>query len=250
MSNGFSPRWSARIARSPEFGMPRVVLLGTGTSVGKTYVGRALAAALSGADVGAVIGALKPVESGLVEPSSDARLLAEASTPVGPAVPPPLYGYAEPLTPYLAALRSARPSIDIGRILDWVTHWEEAVRRDTGAKRSWTLIETTGGVFSPLSESATNYDLALALEPCTWVLVAPDALGVLHDVTATLEALSARGRSPDYVVLSAARAPDSSTGTNAGVLEALRIVAPAAVLGRNDGALGSLAARLVTAEPK
>ena len=33
------------------------------------------------------------------------------------------------------------------------------------------------------------------------MLVAPDALGVLHELTATLTALAARGRSPDFVVL-------------------------------------------------
>jgi dethiobiotin synthetase len=89
-------------------------------------------------------------------------------------------------------------------------------------------------VFSPLSEDATNFELARALEPAIWVLVAPDSLGVLHDLSATLQAMRARGRAPEHVVLSAAREPDASTGTNASELAALSIATPTAVLTRND----------------
>jgi dethiobiotin synthetase len=98
----------------------------------------------------------------------------------------------------------------------------------------WTVIETAGGVFSPLSASATNFDLAQALEPAIWLLVAADALGVLHDVSATLQAMRARARLPDYVVLSGAREADRSTGTNAAELTALRIATVHAVLARDD----------------
>jgi hypothetical protein len=83
-----------------------------------------------------------------------------------------------------------------------------------------TLIESAGGAFSPLATRLTNVDLALALEPALWVLVAPDALGVLHDVTSTLRALP---RPPDAIVLSSARAADASTGSNAAELTSLDI---------------------------
>ena len=96
------------------------------------------------------------------------------------------------------------------------------------------MVETAGGVFSPLNVSSTNFDLALALEPAVWVLVAADALGVLHDVSATLQAMSARGRLPDHIVLSAARAADASTGSNAAELCTLGVVQPSAVLARNE----------------
>ena len=113
----------------------------------------------------------------------------------------------------------------------------------------WSVVETAGGVFSPLSPTATNFDLALALEPAIWVLVAPDALGVLHDLSATLQAMRARGRTPDHVVLSGAREPDSSTGSNAAELEALGIVATSAVLARNDDrGIASLVERLLAGQ--
>ena len=94
--------------------------------------------------------------------------------------------------------------------------------------RHVTLIETAGGALSPLSATATNLDLARALSPALWLLVAPDALGVLHDCRVTLAAL---GRAPDALALSAARALDASSGTNAEELRWLGIASPLCVLG-------------------
>jgi dethiobiotin synthetase len=89
-------------------------------------------------------------------------------------------------------------------------------------------------VFSPLSLTETNFDLARALEPEIRILVAADALGVLHDVSATLQAMRARGRAVDHVVLSGAREPDASTGSNRAELEALGVATVSAVLARGD----------------
>jgi dethiobiotin synthetase len=76
------------------------------------------------------------------------------------------------------------------------------------------LIETAGGVLSPINENQTNLDLALALEPSCWVLVGADRLGVLHDMRATLTSMQYLARLPDIILLSAPRVPDESTGTN------------------------------------
>ncbi|HET7544579.1 MAG TPA: hypothetical protein VFK05_32135, partial [Polyangiaceae bacterium] len=115
----------------------------------------------------------------------------------------------------------------------------------------WSVIETAGGVFSPLGPGITNFELALALEPATWVLVAADALGVLHDVSATLKAMRASGRLPDHLVLSGARAPDESTGGNAAELATLGIAAPSANLARDDDSgVSALLDRLLEDEPR
>jgi dethiobiotin synthetase len=111
---------------------------------------------------------------------------------------------------------------------------------------AFAVIETAGGLFTPLAPGLTNWELARALDPSIWVLVAPDSLGVLHDTTATLEAARARGRVPDFVVLSAARPADASTGTNAAELESLGIVTPVAVLSRGDDDLSEFSARLLS----
>ena len=66
-----------------------------------------------------------------------------------------------------------------------------------------------------------------ALSPTLHVLVAPDRLGVLHDVGA---ALAAWPDAPEtWVVLSAPAASDASTGDNAAELETLGIARVAAV---------------------
>ncbi|HVR18507.1 MAG TPA: dethiobiotin synthase [Polyangiaceae bacterium] len=225
----------------------RIVVLGTGTGVGKTWVTVALTEALQRA--GARATALKPIETGVLSTSipamsdprstirsadpsglgerSDAAMLASIST-TRPAPPP--YALPDPVSPHLAARRAGR-AIELRSVLDYVVRVENEV---TSHVSSFVLVESAGGCLSPLGLGVSNADLALALEPAIWILVAPDALGVLHDVSATLGVLAARRRLPDHVVLSAAREPDASTGTNAAELEALGIVTPSATVGRGD----------------
>jgi dethiobiotin synthetase len=220
--------------------LPRVVVLGCGTGVGKTRVSVALLRELTGGHRTCV--GLKPIESGVPQgPESpatgtDARALAEAGS-FQTQAQHPLYALPTPVSPHLAA-RTAGIEIALPRVARWVEEIEEIESRMTLHVLSdsviWSVVETAGGVFSPLSPATTNYDLACALEPAIWVLVGADALGVLHELSATLQAMRARGRVPDRVVLSAARESDASTGSNARELSALGIVTPTAVLGRND----------------
>jgi dethiobiotin synthetase len=202
----------------------RIVLVGTGTSVGKTWVATELLRELQRRGVRAI--GLKPIESGVTEGSpTDAEQLAHLSS-TSPATPP--YRFAEPISPHLAA-RRAGVGIELDRALTYVQAHESS---SPGA----LVVETAGGLFSPLSESTTCFELARALDPARWVLVAADALGVIHDVMAALLAAKARGRAPDLVVLSAARASDASTGSNAAELARLGIVPRPFALGRNDSA--------------
>lgn len=202
----------------------RVVVVGTGTSVGKTWVTREVLAELRRRGVSAV--GLKPVESGVSDgAATDAAQLAALSAHA-PAPPP--YRLARPVSPHLAA-RVENRVIDPAQILTYVRSQESSA--PSGSRM---VIETAGGLFSPLGDSLTNWEVARSLDPARWLLVAPDALGVLHDVTATLGAARARGRAPDLVVLSAAREPDASTGTNARELQQLGLVARPFALGHDD----------------
>lgn len=220
--------------------MSRVVVLGTGTGVGKTYVTAALARALAAS--GRVVQAVKPVETGLqADAASDAETLSAASNAKTAPTPHPLFGFPDPITPWLAAEKAGAPPPSLPAIQQWV-HASEAALRYVAIH----VVETAGGVFSPLSPTATNFELARALEPCRWVLVAADSLGVLHDVTATLTAMRARGRTPDHVVLSAARVPDASTGTNAHALRTLGICDAVAELSRSELDLSRLVAALLS----
>lgn len=209
----------------------RIIVLGTGTGVGKTWVTSVLARALR--RCGAAVVALKPIETGVAAESegSDAAVLASASSSV-PSVPP--FVFPDPVSPHLAARRFGR-AIDLATVLEHVQRHEAKLATEvTSHVMSFLIVETAGGSLTPLAPGLTNRDLARALEPALWVLVAPDSLGVLHDVSATLGALASGGRAPDHVVLSEARAPDASTGTNADELRELGIATPRALAKRDD----------------
>lgn len=186
----------------------RVVILGTGTDVGKSYVTARLAQGLR-AHVSVL--ALKPVESGVTDGvTGDAGAIAEAA---GHAARLSRWRFPRPVSPHLGA-REQGVVLDVTEVAAWVAEQERA------ADPQVLLVETAGGAFSPLGAGVTNVDLARALEPALWLLVAPDSLGVLHDVTATLRALP---RAPDALLLSGARAPDQSSGSNAEELSRLGI---------------------------
>lgn len=225
--------------------MRRVVILGTGTGVGKTTLTVALLEALKRADpAAAAIVGVKPIETGVTPGErSDASLLENASVGVAPPHPHPLFAYPEGLSPHLAARRAQASPPTIASLVSWLCSYERAALHVL-SHSAWMLIETAGAVFSPLAPGVTNFDLMRALEPAICVLVAPDSLGTLHDTTVTLEALARRGRSPDYLLLSAARL-DASTGTNAHEMRLLGIANPSAVLDRDGSGLDAFAHELV-----
>jgi dethiobiotin synthetase len=227
----------------------RLVIAGTGTGVGKTHVGCALLRHFGARGRPAV--GLKPIETGLAAGQvSDQCRLSDAAMGrplaggdrapafhvkrpvdgrglVGGAfhVKPSPYWFEPPIGPHLAAKDSGK-RIDLGLIRAWVL---EAQQRSDGCA---AVVETAGGLFTPLAPRVTNLDLVLALEPAFVVLVAPDRLGVLHEVTATIGLAGARGRPIDAVVLSEPLAPDQSSGRNAAEIDLLGIARISAVFPR------------------
>jgi len=220
--------------------MPRIVVLGTGTGVGKTFVSVALARALGGTKGRTPVLALKPIETGVSDSArTDARLLDRASTTPAKGRHP-LYGFSDPVSPHLAARRS-KASIPLSKVRRWIVEQEQQCMALHDSAIRWVLIETAGGAFSPVSHRTTNVDLARAVDAAIWILVAPDALGVLHDVRATMLALRSSGRTPDFVVLTASRQRDASTGTNAAELERLGIARAVVTLPRGKASGPALA---------
>jgi dethiobiotin synthetase len=213
--------------------MRRVVVLGTGTEIGKTFVTTRLVQALAAAAPDEDVAAIKPIETGFrrnrikgAPPrGSDAAALETVSR--GTLLRPhPLALFRDPVSPHLAARRE-HTNISIIALT-------KILALHGATLRGWQVVETAGGAFSPLNAKQTNFDFARALEPAFIVLVAPDALGVLHDVRATLLAMRAGGREPDYLVLSAARATDAVVGSNAPELARVGLPKPIAVVGRDD----------------
>jgi len=197
----------------------RIVVLGVGTNIGKTWVASALARS---APPGTCL-ALKPIETGTAPDSrdGDAALL---STAAGHPFIPPLYALREPVTPWLAADLERR-SIELQQVASWTKDAESMVARTT-LRATTCIVETAGGAFSPLSLSTTNLDLAHCLGPATWILVAPNRLGALHDVGATLEAMRSSTRLPDLLLLNDCCPADASTDSNLSLLRRLHPALP------------------------
>jgi dethiobiotin synthetase len=191
-----------------------VLLIGTGTSVGKTYVGERVLRALG--DEGHLALGYKPVESGFEPgPDSDIARLARATTfHVKPSLA--VQTFAAPVSPHLAARREHR-TVDVEII-------RSEIRRATASDAALVLVEFPGGAFSPLTDTLSCAELARTIPGLRVILVSVDRLGVLHDVVATVRASCALGLPIDGIVLSAPEKGDDSTGLNHIELPALTSV--------------------------
>ena len=188
-----------------------VIVSGTGTGIGKTHVSQALLRALT--PRWSRVTGIKPVETGLGQASaSDASLLDRASSF---HVQHSGFFFAEPISPHLAARAAGRP-IDVDAVVSEI----DAIR----ATADVTLVELPGGLFTPLTDTSVNAALARALAPDVMVLVAPDRLGVLHDVIAVHRAADSVPLEIHVVALVAPERADASTGRNAD--EIVRLLSP------------------------
>lgn len=187
----------------------RIAVAGTGTGVGKTHVSIALLRAL--AHRGHPASGLKPIETGVCSGVTDAALLSRASS-VAPLHSP--YAFTDPVSPHLAS-RRANVAISLDVVAAWVDQHQASV----------LVIETAGGLLSPLAVGVTNLDLIRAVSPHLIWLVTVDQLGVLHNVNACIIALQALfpGHPPVACLLQAPETPDSSSGTNNDELRRLEI---------------------------
>jgi len=157
-----------------------VVVVGTGTEVGKTYVAARLLRDLraNGTDVAA----RKPVQS--FDPDdafTDAHLLADASGESPTDVCPRHRWYPLPMAPPMAAEALARPPFSI---------------EDLASEIEWTLpapsvafVESVGGVRSPMASNGDAITLIEILQPDIVLLVADAGLGTINSVTLSLEAI-------------------------------------------------------------
>jgi dethiobiotin synthetase len=169
---------------------------------------------------------LKPIETGVLPDTegADALALRRVSTfHVKPNRTP--YTFREPVSPHLAA-RLEGTTIDLDRCVDWV--------RTSALGAGIALVELPGGLFSPLGPDTANVDLVRALEPHATLLVAPNRLGVLHDVSATCRAAASANVSLSGIVLIDAPTPDASTSSNAAELSCVTTVPLVAALPRAE----------------
>lgn len=184
-----------------------VLVCGTDTGVGKTFVAVALARSL--AERGVDVRAVKPLESGCgaaLGAGEDGVLLAAATGQARPSRA--LLRLRAPLAPPVAADAE-------GAVID-LDHLCARIRRETEGAEV-VLVEAAGGLLSPLSWEETAVDLAHRLGASVLV-VAANRLGTVSQSRLVLTQLS-RDRLPVLgLVLSTPQDADGSIETNAATL--------------------------------
>jgi dethiobiotin synthetase len=184
-----------------------LLVTGTDTGVGKTYVTAALAAACAAS--GRRVAVLKAAQTG---DDDDAAWIA-ARVP-GIAVRTALR-YAAPVAPVVAARLEGAPEPSLEPIV--------TAARELRASADGILVEGSGGLLVPISERETFADLALALG-LPVLIVARPGLGTLNHTALTVEVARARGIGVAGVVVCGTNAdPDVAERTN---LDELRRIAP------------------------
>jgi len=158
-----------------------VVVVGTGTEVGKTWCAAQLLRHARSREL--KVAARKPVQS--FDPGSDAPTdadqLAAASGENPNEVCPPHRWYPVAMAPPMAAEILNRPVLLLDTLIEEI-RWPGGI--DLG------LIETAGGLRSPIAHDGDSRDLVRRIEPDEVLLVADAGLGTINAVRLATESLS------------------------------------------------------------
>ena len=160
-----------------------LLVTGTGTEIGKTWVGVQLLTELRAR--GSSVAARKPAQSFEAgdEGRTDADELARATEESPTDVCLAHRWYAVPMAPPMAAEVLRRPPFTIAELVAEIAWPASGI--DVG------LVETAGGVRSPLADDGDSVDVARALVPDLVVLVADAGLGTINAVRTCAAALDA-----------------------------------------------------------
>ena len=157
-----------------------IVFVGTGTEVGKTWCAAQLVAGLRAQ--GVRVAARKPAQSfDPADATTDADQLAAATGEAPTTVCPSHRWYAIPMAPPMAATALARPPFSIANL----------VAELAPSAADVVLVESAGGVRSPLADDGDTVDLCDAIRPDLVVLVADAGLGTINAVRLCVDALAA-----------------------------------------------------------
>ena len=156
-----------------------VLVAGTGTEIGKTWVTAAVARALTAQGVS--VAARKPAQSfDPTDATTDADVLAEATGADPHLVCPPQRWYEVPMAPPMAAEVLGRRPPTIEELVEALA-WPAAT--------AVGLVETAGGVRSPQAVDGDVPELLEALRPDLVVLVADAGLGTINGIRLSAAAL-------------------------------------------------------------
>ncbi|MDZ4825710.1 MAG: dethiobiotin synthase [Actinomycetota bacterium] len=157
-----------------------VVVTGTGTEVGKTYITAAVGRALRARGVD--VAARKPVQSFTEgDATTDADVLAAATGERTETVCPAQRRLPVAMAPPMAAAALGRPPFTIADLVAELDAPAGAI----------VLVEGAGGLRSPLTDDGDTLALTDALSPTLVVLVADAGLGTINLVRLCSDALAA-----------------------------------------------------------
>lgn len=160
-----------------------VAVVGTATEVGKTWVSCELLAALRAGRTS--VAARKPAQSYEEgDPVTDADLLAEVTGEDPTTVCPSHRWYPIPMAPPMAADALGRAEVLAADLAAEIV-WKPGTR--------FGLVETAGGVASPLAHDTDSARFVGSLVPDVVVLVADAGLGTINGVLSCLGVLRAAG---------------------------------------------------------
>jgi dethiobiotin synthetase len=158
--------------------MTVILVTGTGTEVGKTYVTAALARVLRAQ--GHAVVARKPVQSFAPgEAYTDALVLAAATGEDPHTVCPEHRWLPVPVAPPMAVDMLGLEPFTVHDLIDEMNVPPEGI----------TLVESVGGILSPIAIDGDTCDLVIALSPALVVVVADAGLGTINVVRLTIAAL-------------------------------------------------------------
>ena len=159
-----------------------VVVTGTGTEIGKTWVAARLIASLK--EAGATVAARKPAQSFEAgDTVTDADVLAGASGETADVVCPRDRWYPVPMAPPMAAEVLGLEPPTLAQLVGEIEGAWPAAPVDVG------IVEGAGGVASPQATDGDTADLARALCADRTVLVADAGLGTINLVRLSMAAL-------------------------------------------------------------
>jgi len=166
-----------------------VLVVGTGTEVGKTWVAAGLLRRLAAG--GHTVAARKPAQS--FDPTdpptgTDAAVLAAATGEDPETVCPPARWYPVAMAPPMAADALGRPSFTVADLVSEIS-WPTP-------PPAVGVVETAGGIRSPQAADGDAVALATLLRPDLVVVVADAGLGTINGVRLTVDALRADGGGP------------------------------------------------------
>lgn len=159
-----------------------ILVVGTATDIGKTWVGGEVLARLRAA--GTSVAARKPAQSADADDPgpSDADVLAAATGESPDQVCPPHRWYRVAMAPPMAAVATGQLAPTTDELLDELV-WPD---RAGGGPVAVGWLETVGGPRSPIAIDGDSVTFADRLDPDLIVLVADAGLGTVNAVTLSL----------------------------------------------------------------